>query len=376
MIKKLGLVFLILGVGILGYFLLNQKVEILNPLGKNKNKGVFKSNYKVFGFLPSWNVGKTVVYKNEVTDLIFLGIEADENGNLIWDYQAKKIYSDDYLNQKNKLRENGGRNILGVKLFDDDKIIKLMAIDSAKTNLVEQIKKVIAEDSFDGVNIDFEYQGNPTAVLEDEFYSFINQLSGSGIKNISVDVFANTIIKGDSEGLKRILGSIDNLIVMAYDFHRSGSNTAGPVAPIGAPVGERNILEVVQKISGAGLDRRKMVLAYPLYGYEWKTYTTEFKSPTKKGWIALASYKRMKDLLVNKDQLVDLKENWDETSMSPWLSYSEGKTIKQIYYENLESLKRKFQLVKDNQLGGLGFWALGYEGDAYEIWDLVSTVLN
>ena len=52
------------------------------------------------GFLPTWNIGETREYTNEINDLIFLGIEVDEKGNLIWDTQSKKINSETYLKQK------------------------------------------------------------------------------------------------------------------------------------------------------------------------------------------------------------------------------------------------------------------------------------
>ena len=366
-----GIAIILITVGSLIWYFNYKGVDVLSPLGIGpKTNKIVKRDYKVFGFLPSWNVGKTVVYTNEIDRLVFLGIESDADGNLIWDTQSKKIKSAVFVEQMAKIKKNGGKNILGVKLFDDDKIIELMADESAKSNLIEQIKLTIMENNFDGVNIDIEYQGDPLAILGDEFYSFIQKLNESGTEEISVDVFANTIIKGDKEKLNRLLGEIDDLIVMAYDFHRSGMDYSGAVAPIGSPVGERNILEVVQKINEAELNRKKMTLAYPLYGYEWKTVTEEYGSRVNRGWIAMASYKRMKEL-VNSPEFSNsnYKLNWDEVSMSPWISYVEDGEIHQIYFENLESLKRKFKLAHDNQLGGIGFWALGYEGENKDVWE-------
>jgi spore germination protein YaaH len=124
---------------------------------------------------------------------------------------------------------------------------------------------------------------------------------------------------------------------------------------------------LVEKITEDNLPKNKIVLAFPLYGYEWKTYGSEFGAQAKKGWSALASYKRMVDFLKSSDQ----KVNWDEASMTPWLNYDDNGENKQIYFENLESISRKVELVKKNQIGGVGFWALGYEGDNREIWDLL-----
>jgi spore germination protein YaaH len=49
--------------------------------------------------------------------------------------------------------------------------------------------------------------------------------------------------------------------------------------------------------------------------------------------------------------------------MTPWLVFEENNTIHQIYYENEKSLEIKIKLAEDNQFKGIGFWALGYEGE-------------
>jgi len=109
------------------------------------------------------------------------------------------------------------------------------------------------------------------------------------------------------------------------------------------------------------------VMAYPLYGYEWKTYDKGFEAQIKRGWYQMASWNRTKELIKEKQ----LTSNWDELSMTPWLEFEEDGEIHQIYFENEKSLKIKLDLVKQNQFGGVGFWALGYEGEDNNVWKLV-----
>jgi len=345
----------------------NKNQFFLNPLSNKNKKNEIKNELKVFGFLPTWMVGKTKEYTNEVGYLIFLGIETDSQGNLIWDIQSKKIKNEAYLRQKRIIKENGGKNILGIKLFEDEKLEALLGNKNSLINLTKQIKalqQAQGVNGFDGVNLDFEFQGDPTAILGEEFGVFIDELRLAGIKEISVDVFANTIIKGDEQKIKTLLDKIDNLVVMVYDFHRPGVDFAGPVAPIGSNVGERNIREVLEKIIAINLDKKKMIMAYPLYGYEWETYTRDFESQIKRGWYQMSSWNRTKELINEKN----LEVNWDELSMSPWVVFEEGKKNHQIYFENERSLSAKLDLVKQNQLGGYGFWALGYEGEDSSVW--------
>ena len=364
-----GIGILLLGLGIFFYFKFNKEI-FLNPLSGKKSENKVKSDLITFGFLPTWMVGKTRLYGKEVSRLVFLGIESDEEGNLIWDTQSKKINEESFLTQKRKIKESNGKNILGIKLFEDEKLEILLGSEISRKNLIAQIKKVVQENSFDGVNLDFEFQNDPLEILGDDFGVFLNELSLEEVGEISVDVFANTIIKGNKEKLEKMISKIDYLVVMAYDFSRPGVNYVGPVAPIGSEIGKRNISEVVENYLTFELDKSKLIMAYPLYGYEWKTETADFEAKIKRGWYQMASWNRMKIFFDEQTQRSALTVNWDELSMSPWVSFEEEGEIHQIYFENERSLEAKIDLVRQNQFGGFGFWALGYEGNDKNIWNL------
>lgn len=362
----LGLVSILLAGGF-WWKLGNRKIEFLNPLAATKSVTNEKKEIKVVGFLPTYMIGKTIKYNKEVDDLIFLGIEVDEKGNLIWDSQSKKVNSETYLDQKEAIWENGGKNILGIKLFEDEKIDSLMSSEEAQDNLINQLRELEKTNKFDGINVDFEYQGNPTAILAEEIPKFMIRLKNNDLGEISLDVLVNTINRGSDEQIKKTVDSIDNLIVMAYDFHRPGVDYAGAVAPIGSEAGERNIMEVVEKILTLNLDKKKIIMAYPLYGYEWKTYQKDFGSQIIRGWYQMASWSRTQEIIKEKQ----LETNWDQLSMTPWIEFEENGEIHQIYFENKKSLKIKMDLVRQNQFGGVGFWALGYEGEDKSVWNLI-----
>ena len=363
--KKLGrILFFLVLVGLAVGMWLTKEGEFLNPLSLNRQGKDKKKELVTFGFLPTWMVGKTRVYGREVSHLIFLGVETEETGKLIWDFQSNKINNESYLRQKEEIKNQGGKNILGIKLFKDDKLTKLLSSENYRKNLVEEVGRVVEEEEFDGVNVDFEYQGNPTKILEKNFLTFLEELRQAEVGEISVDVFANTVIKGSATEIEELVSKVDYLVVMAYDFHRPGVDYAGSVAPLGSKVGERNITEVVERYLNLQLNKDKLVLAYPLYGYEWKTYTDEFESQIKRGWYQMASWNRVKNLIKEKK----IEVNWDELSMTPWLSFEEDGETRQIYFENNQSLKAKIDLVRQNKLAGYGFWALGYEGEDKSVW--------
>ena len=55
----------------------------------------------------------------------------------------------------------------------------------------------------------------------------------------------------------------------------------------------------------------------------------------------------------------------------PYITYKEDGKQKIIFYENTQSLAYKMDLVRQADLGGIAIWALGYEGDAPELWEVI-----
>lgn len=398
--RGVGIILILAVMGVAGYEIwlgVKENKGILSPLADKFHQVNRKSDYKVVGFLPTWMVDKANVDPKVINELVFLGIEIDEKGEMIWDGQSNRINSQTYSEMKKEMKASGGKNIVGIKLFEDDKIKKLLASDEAKNNLISQIKAEVASGGYDGVNIDFEYQGDPLAVLEDQFVALVKQIKQAEVGEVGVDVMANTIIKGSEEEDKNLVDTVDEMIVMVYDFNRPGQDFAGPVAPIGSPAGKRNVMEVIRAIVGTGIDKKKIIMAYPLYGYEYKTKTDDLAAETIGGWGTMASYSRVMTL-INNYGVGDttLKENFDEESMTPWLSFTARETaykrvkvgkkwktvpytisvIHQIYYDDLRSLEIKLNLAKESNLGGVGFWALGYEGDDPSVWDLVNKTFS
>lgn len=370
----------VVGGGLVWFWLNNR--EIKSPFLRQGDKKK-EEKLAISGFLPSWGVVGMADYSEKLDELVFLGVGVDRSGGLIWDNQAKMIYDAEFLRAKERMK----KVVVGIKMFDDDDLDAFLADKLAWEKLVVELESLVAKEGLRGVNVDFEYQSDPKRLLADDFFEFLGRLKEAEIGEVGVDVFANTVIKGLDEKLIKLVDSVDSLVIMAYDFHYPGVDYAGAVAPIRAPTGERSIWEVAERLVELSVDRKKIVLAYPFYGYEWKTETQEYGSKIIRGWYATASYKRVKRLIERSGfRITDLRrtgetdgfleENemvlgWDKLAMSPWLVYKKDGEIRQIYYEDEESLRIKMDLAKDLGVGGVNFWALGYEGGTDELWKVI-----
>ena len=59
---------------------------------------------------------------------------------------------------------------------------------------------------------------------------------------------------------------------------------------------------------------------------------------------------------------------WDTDSQTPYRTYLDGATPRQLYCENARSLSAKIDLVEEYDLGGAMFWALSYVATDHSVW--------
>ncbi|MBI2031363.1 MAG: glycoside hydrolase family 18 protein [Candidatus Levybacteria bacterium] len=342
----------------------------------------YNSTKDIIGFLPSWSIAKrTSVDTANFSQIIYFGVGVNEDGELVqYDENGISVAEWTYFNSsyftkiRAEARENGTKILLAIKSFDNTTIDKIISNENATKNLIRQLVNLINKYNLDGINIDFEYITDADIEFPTSKYlnGFLEEISQNLKKEnpeiiISIDVNATAVLTDNAFNMTRIGRAVDQVIIMAYDYRQQNSIFAGPVAPLYGEQNEHSIWESVHALNGR-VDSQKIILAVPLYGYEWQTVTESNKSSVIPQSGALATYKRVKEILKERD---DVKKHWDNVAKSPWLSFSQYGEIRQIYYEDEKSITEKIKFAKERALGGIAFWALGYEGDDQEIFDIV-----
>lgn len=309
-----------------------------------------------WGFMPYWRVGG-LARVDLVGKLFFFSVPVAKDGSLVWNFQSKRIFEKAFLDKAEKVRSRGGKVGVVFAMLKDrdlDKFLNDRGTWDKFYSEASDLEKKVGATMF---NIDFEYQRGPTEILNDNYLEFLKILRGKIGGELSTDVFGNTLLLGDKEKIVKLMDRVDKLVFMGYDFNKPGLAT--PVAPASGMAGA-DLEDVYNRIEKLGLNKAKVVVALPLYGYEWRTVSTEFGSRLHPSSIrALASLGRMEQFLKNNPKV---KVNYDEVTETPWLTYRVGKQTRQIYFENEKSLKSKVLKVKEKGFGAVAWWALGYEG--------------
>lgn len=341
---------------------------------------VKKEDKVIYGFLPYWNINKATIQK-ELTHLGYFSLRIQGNGELATtgDDDAisfNRLQSEEFLAMSEQVIEQGGAVELVLTQFNAEDITSFLQSKKAQENTLQSIDAVLLAYPFTGINIDIELASSASPQLRQQMSEFVKLLNAhldSTYSNVqlSIDVYASAAQGSSLWDIETIAQEVDYIIIMAYDFHQRNSPQAGPVAPLFGG-NERwdsdinnHLQEFIQKAPPS-----KLLLGIPFYGYEWQTTSRDSQSHTFPDTGSTASIQRVSELL-NQKELLEVEEGWNEDALSPYLSYSEDGELYVIYFENSRSLSYKLDYVNQLGLGGIAIWALGYEGNSRDLWEVI-----
>ncbi|MFI5253020.1 MAG: glycosyltransferase [Bacteroidota bacterium] len=141
--------------------------------------------------------------------------------------------------------------------WNGQNVRRILAHESSRKACIQSILKVLEENKFAGVNIDFEELPER---FDDELLKFQEELyrtlHGKGFL-VSQDVAP---FNADYD-ISKLQAFNDYIVIMAYDEHYTTSG-AGPIASFGWV--ESILIDFSKK-----MDMRKCILGIPAYGYDW-----------------------------------------------------------------------------------------------------------
>lgn len=353
--------------------LLVRFLPVSSTLGIRNVLGLGKP--QVIGFQPYWLVGKGKdTYKKELTTLTYFGLAVaadgsvrmyDKPGELEPGYALLQQQSyRDYLKQE---KGHGLTLSLLVANMDEEEILSILSDPqtSAKT-LVSSVSGVMKDVGFTDLNLDIESFTKATEATRSAYTTFVqtvkDELDAQKLGTLTVELTPKAPIEPHMIDVGAVGAIADQVVLMAYDYYTILSGVAGPIAPIsGVPQAEEYDVTTALRQTLRFVPREKVILGIPTYGYEWETLSNTPGSAVIPGSWGTATNKRMEELIVS-DATYSAVMN--AVSQEPYMIFP-GETdghFQQIFYENKASLEKKLELAKVYNLGGVAFWAMGYEG--------------
>ena len=238
---------------------------------------------------------------------------------------------------------------------------KIMNSYEARKNLIEDIVNMCVKYNLDGINIDFE---NMKADDKDMYSRFIIELEPR-LKDmgmtLSVDVTAPD--GGETWSMcfdRNVIGDVaDYIVFMAYD--QNGASSTKPGTTAGYNWVKLNLVKFLQTEE---IEANKLILAVPLYTRVWTTNSS--------GKLISNNSVAMKNI----DSVVPSNANkqWDDNLKQNYVEYTDNGNKKQVWIEDLTSLKAKISLINDNNLAGVASWSVDMAQN--DVWSMIKTELK
>lgn len=233
---------------------------------------------------------------------------------------------------------------------------KIMNSYKSRQKLIENIVDVCVEYDLDGINVDFE---NMKQEDKDLYSRLIIELTPR-LKEIGLVTSVDVTAPDGSETWsmcfdRHVIGDVaDYIVFMAYDEYGISSTKPGTTAGY-----DWVKLNLNKFLKTEEIEPDKIILAVPFYTRVW---TTSSDGNTTSKTIAMKNIDTVIPDGVEKKWNDDLKQNYVE--------YSDGDDKKQIWIEDLDSLKEKISLINENNLAGIGSWQKGMEDEA--VWKMIN----
>lgn len=233
--------------------------------------------------------------------------------------------------------------------FSNELVTDILSSAELSDRVIEDAARVMAEDGYGGIDVDFEYIGGEYA---DAYISFLNRLKSRIGDSYSLFVSLAPKNRDDQPGILYEghdysgIGEIaDRNLVMTYEW----GYTYGPPNAV-SPINEvRGVLEyAASRIPG-----EKILMGFPNYGYDWPLpYVrgeTKAETLTNVGAVVLAG-ERGAEIL------------FDQVRQAPYFRYFDrpesfsDSVEHEVWFSNARNCDSLLRLINELGLYGTGVW--------------------
>ncbi|MFS7935279.1 putative chitinase [Helianthus anomalus] len=243
---------------------------------------------------------------------------------------------------------------------------KLASSPGSRASFIRSTIQVARNYGFDGADLDWEYPETQTdmnnfGLLLDEWRVAVNneatstgkpRLLLSAATRHEPEVRDNGVAKYPVASINK---NLDWINAMCYDYHGPWTPDAtGAPAALYDPNGGLSTSKGLQSWISAGIQRQKLVMGMPLYGWTWK-----LKNPSVNGIGAPAAGIGPGNegaMLYSEVQQFNAQNNARVVYDTQTVSYYSYSGTSWIGYDDVNSVQRKVQYAKSLNIGGYFFW--------------------
>jgi spore germination protein YaaH len=333
---------------------------------------------------PAWNFSL-------LSTVAFFGLHVQDDGTFANDSGLSVWNSSELTGLLTTAHSHGTKVVLTIieQDFSPGTPHMCSALAHASTTIADTVAELKAKGA-DGVNVDYEGlngscgSSDPSGARH-AFTSFAGEVRAAlpAGSYFSVDTYASSA--ADAYGFFDIAGLghyVDSFFVMAYDLEYSNysrigcsSFCLGPTAPLAGYY--YNDTSTVSQYTSA-VPASQVILGVPYYGRKScvasptpNAYPTsavvadayvDASGESSSSFVKPGSYAAHRD--PNDPAGLERWDTWINTSLN---------CTRELYWDDMVSLAKKYDLVNRTNLRGVGIWNLNYGGGAPELWSTLNT---
>lgn len=321
--------------------------------------------YVVAGYHPYWLQDAWRQYDRSLYDEVyFFSVEVDSTGR----FADRHGWPDRWFTMQRDLAGSGVRVTPVVTLFSQSAFERLFSSEESSDILLENLISLVRDSPLSGgLQLDFEvYQPVPAAVRTN-FTQFVEELRRAmdGVRpNLLLSLYVLAYDQSDVFDEVALASQADYLVVQGYDLHGRTEGKTGPVAALEG-WGNRNWSTIVDRFTDLGVPAAKIVMSVPYFGYEWPAVSAEPGARTT-GRGSSISYAAVDTSMIPGgigSAMEAAREHGlerDAVSGSPYYAYQDSTGWRQGWFEDPESLERKYRFVVERGLRGVAVFPPAY----------------
>lgn len=252
------------------------------------------------------------------------------------------------------LNETGG--------FSSENAAAMLSDPQARSRLVNEVDRVVAEKGYRGVDVDFEFIPPENA---EEYVALVSELADRLRPQGKLTFVALAPKTSDDQSgilyeahdYARLGAAADGVLLMTYEWGFAYSEPMA-IAPI-------NRVEQVVRYGLSRIPAYKIFMGIPNYAYDWPL-------PRRSGERA-RTITNNEALWLARNRGAEIQ--YDEVAQSPFFQYTaaDGRAH-EVWFEDARSLEAKLRLVGGESLFGTGVWnVMSYYAP---LWTLTKTLFT
>jgi spore germination protein YaaH len=302
-------------------------------------------------FVPYWSLG-TISSDERYDTLIYFGITPGTSGVNTEDagYHELAAFEE---------QAAGRTSYLALRMLNSDQNFAILKNSALQETLIQETLMAAHEFGFDGVLLDLEVSALPFDSLIRQISSFNKRFYQAARKadlHYAVSLYGDTFFRIRPFDVKSMAQNSDEVMIMAYDFHKSRGNP-GPNFPLGGI--DRYGYDYSELIDhfGKAVPKDKLTVIFGYFGYDW-TVNSDKNMVTHGVPLSL---NQIKERFITECRFTACKTKRDSLSAESVVSYTDASGGSHlVWYEDTDSVAKKEAYLKQHGIHSFSYWAYTY----------------